>query len=98
VNDFDYILNNAISLFIIIPLVAFIASLFWKNHHEKPIAFIVQFTKGFFIAATVAYAVLWFMNGSEPVNQKLFTIYQTDRFVFAIQFYYDLVTVVFSIV
>lgn len=97
-NDFDYILNNAISLFILVPLLAFMASLFWQNKQEKPIALIVLFTKGFFIAATVAYAVLWAMNGSTPVSQKLVTLYQTDRFVFAIQFYYDLVTVVFSIV
>ncbi len=97
-NNFEYILNQSISLFIIIPLLAFFASLFWKNHQEKPIARIVQFTKGFFIVATVAYAVLWFINGSTPVNQKLVTIYQTDNFVFAIQFYYDLITVVYSIV
>jgi NADH:ubiquinone oxidoreductase subunit 5 (subunit L)/multisubunit Na+/H+ antiporter MnhA subunit len=98
VNNFGYILNNSISLFIIIPLLAYIASLFWKNHQEKPIALIVQFTKGFFIVATMVYAVLWFINGSTPVNQKLVTLYQTDHFVFAIQFYYDLITMVYSIV
>jgi NADH:ubiquinone oxidoreductase subunit 5 (subunit L)/multisubunit Na+/H+ antiporter MnhA subunit len=98
VNNLDYILSQSISLFIIIPLAAFFASLFWKNHQEKPIARIVQFTKGFFIVATVAYAVFWFINGSTPVNQRLVTIYQTDNFVFAIQFYYDLITVVYSIV
>src|SRR5687768_8556982 len=97
-NQLDIILNQAISLFIIIPLLAFILSLFWKNHQEKPIARIVLFTKAFFITATVVYAVLWFVNGRVPVNQILVTLYQTDHFVFAIQFYYDLITVVYSIV
>ncbi|MES2882987.1 MAG: proton-conducting transporter membrane subunit, partial [Bacteroidota bacterium] len=97
-NNFDYLLNNSISLFIIIPLLAFIASLFWKNHHEKPIAFIVLFTKGFFIVATLVYAALWFVNGGTPVSQHLITLYKTENFVFAIQFYYDLITVVYSIV
>lgn len=97
-NQIEYILNQSLPLFIIIPLLAFIASLFWKNHQEKPIAFIVLFTKAFFIGATLIYAVLWFINGSIPVNQKLFTVYQTEHFVFAIQFYYDLITLVYSIV
>lgn len=97
-NDFDYLLNQSIFLFILIPLVAFVASLFWQNKQEKPIIRIVQFTKGFYVIAAVAYAVLWAINGSVPVNQRLFTVYQTDHFVFAIQFYYDLITVVYSIV
>jgi NADH-quinone oxidoreductase subunit L len=92
------LLNQSISLFVIVPLLAFIASLFWENKQEKPIARIVLFTKAFFIVATVVYAALWFINGSKPVNQRLFAIYETGHFVFAIQFYYDLITVVFSIV
>lgn len=92
------ILERFISLFTIIPLLAFFASLPWQNKQEKPIALIVLITKAFYIIATVAYAVLWFINGSIPVNQRLVTLYQTDEFVFAIQFYYDLATVVYSIV
>ncbi|HEX8315004.1 MAG TPA: proton-conducting transporter membrane subunit, partial [Flavisolibacter sp.] len=97
-NDFDSVLNQSISLFIFIPLLAFIASLFWQNKQEKPIARIVLFTKAFYIGAAIIYAVLWFINGRTPVNQKLVTLYQTDHFVFAIQFYYDLITAVYSIV
>ena len=97
-NQFDNILNHSIGLFILIPLLAFATSLFWKNHQEIPIALIVQFTKGFLIVATLGYAVLWFVNGRSPVNQKLLTLYETDHFVFAIQFYYDLITAVYSIV
>lgn len=97
-NQLDYILSQSISLFIFIPLLAFLVSLFWQNKQEKPIARIVLFAKAFYIAAALLYAVLWFINGATPVNQKLVTLYQTDHFVFAIQFYYDLITVVYSIV
>ena len=97
-NSFDNILNQAISLFVIIPLLAFIATLLWRNRQEKPIAGIVQFTKAFYIIAAVVYAVLWFMNGHTPVNQRFATLYQTEHFVFAIQFYYDHITAVYSIV
>ena len=94
----DYILNQSIGLFIFIPLLAFFASLFWQNKQEKPIAGIVQFTKAFYIIAVVVYAVLWLINGHTPVNQKFLTLYQTEHFVFAIQFYYDHITAVYSIV
>lgn len=97
-NQFNNILPPSISLFVIIPFIAFFATLFWQNKQEKPIATIVQLTKAFFIIATVTYAILWLVNGCTPVNYKLVTLYQSDRFVFAIQFYYDHVTAVFSIV
>ncbi len=97
-NQFDNILNQSISLFVIIPLVAFFATLLWQNKQEKPIILIVQITKAFYIIAAVAYAVLWFVNGRIPVNVQFLTLYQTDHFVFAIQFYYDHITAVYSIV
>lgn len=97
-NSFDNILNQGVGWFSIIPLLAFLASLLWKNKQEKPIAWIVQFTKAFYIIAAVAYAVIWFVNGRVPVNQRFATLYETDHFVFAIQFYYDHITAVYSIV
>ena len=97
-NQLNNILNQSLALFIIIPLLAFFISLFWQNKQEKPIAFIVQFTKAFYMAAAVIYAALWFINGRSSVNQTSITFYKTDHFVFAIQFYYDLITVVYSIV
>ncbi len=97
-NQFGYILNQSIGLFIFIPLLAFFATLFWQNKQERPIAWIVQFTKAFYIIAAIAYALLWFIDGRTPVNQKLTTLYQTEHFVFAIQFYYDHITAVYSIV
>ncbi len=96
--NINNILVQSISLFVIIPLLAFLTSLFWRNRQEKPIAWIVLFTKAFFILATVVYALFWFVNGSVPVNQKLVTLYETKHFVFAIQFYYDHITAVYSVV
>src|SRR5688500_20393412 len=97
-NSFDNILNQAISLFVIIPLLAFIATLLWRNNQEKPIAGIVQFTKAFYIVAAVVYAVLWFMNGRTPVIQQIITLYKTEHFVFTIKFYYYLLTAMLCLV
>lgn len=92
------ILQQSIGLFILIPLAAFTATLFWNNKQEKPIAYIVQFTKGFFILASLLFATGWLLNGRTPIDHKLLTVYQTDHFVFALHFYYDEITMVFSIV
>lgn len=97
-NQLDIILNQAISLFAIVPLIAFFATLLWQNKHERPIARIVLFTKAFYIIAAIVYAVLWFINGHTPVDRRFITFYQTEHFVFAIQFYYDHITAVYSIV
>jgi len=97
-NNLDNILNQTIGLFAIIPLLAFVFTLFWQNKREKPIAITVQFTKGFYIVTVLTYGIIWIANGSIPVSQKGFTIYKAEHFVFAIQFYYDHLTAVYSIV
>ena len=91
-------MNHLLILFIAIPMLAFFASLVWQNKSERPIANIVRFAKVFNIVVAVSFAVWWMLNGFEPIDYKLATLYETEHFVFAIQLYYDEVTVVFSIV
>lgn len=91
-------MNQLLVLFITIPLLAFVVSLFWQNKSERPIANIVWFTKVLYIVLAVLFAVWWVVNGLKPVSYHLATLYKTDDFVFAIQLYYDEITAVFSIV
>lgn len=91
-------MNQLLTIFTAVPLLAFIASLFWENKSERPIANIVQFTKAFYIAASLLLAGWWLFNGQQPIHHHLATLYKTEHFVFALQFYYDDVTAVFSIV
>src|SRR5678816_1126503 len=91
-------MNQLLILFIGVPLLAFLVSLFWKNKNEKPIALIVRFTKVFYIILSITFFVLWALNGSDPVIYTIATLYQSEDFVFAVQLYYDEITAVFSIV
>jgi len=91
-------MNQLLVLFIFIPFVAFLVSLFWQNKSEKAIGKIVRFTKVLYILVSVSFAVWWMLNGLEPVSYHLVTLYQTDHFVFAFELYYDEITAVFSIV
>lgn len=92
------ILHQSLLLFTLVPLLAFVATLLFTNKQERAIARIVIATKVFYILGALLYAGLWLVNGAVPINEKVVGIYETDHFVFAIQFYYDEVTLVYSLV
>ncbi len=91
-------MDQLLALFIGLPLLAFIITLFWKNRNERPIGRVVRYTKISYIVLSFSYLVWWISNGHNPVGYKLVTLYQSEHFVFAIQFFYDEITAVFSIV
>jgi NADH-quinone oxidoreductase subunit L len=97
-NQLENILSQSLSVFIIVPLIAFLITTLLKNKNEKAIGVIVRIAKLTYIFLAVLFAAGWIVNGLAPLNYKLATLYQTEHFVFAIQFYYDEVTAVFSIV
>ena len=92
------ILSQSLSAFIFIPLIAFFITIFLKNKSEYIIGVVVRIAKVSYIILSVLFAVGWIVNGLTPISDRLATVYQTDHFVFAIQFYYDEITAVFSIV
>jgi NADH-quinone oxidoreductase subunit L len=91
-------MNQLLVLFVAIPFLAFIISLFWQNKSEKAIGKLVRFTKVLYILVSVLFAVWWIANGLKPVSYHLATLYQTDHFVFAFELFYDEVTAVFSVI
>lgn len=91
-------MNQLPILLIAVPLFAFFATLLWQNKNEKPIGYIVRFTKVFNIILSFVMAAWWLSNGLTPVNTHIATLYQTEHFVFALQLHYDEVTAVFSVV
>ncbi len=91
-------MNQLLPAFILLPLLAFLVSLFFKNKEEKSISFIAQFVTALYILSAIAFAIGWGVNGFNAINEKLITLYKTEHFVFIIQFYYDQVTAVYSIV
>lgn len=92
------LMNQLLALFIAIPFLSFLMSLFWQNKSEKAIAKIVNFTKLLYIAVAVIFAIWFIFNGLTPISYHLATLYQTDHFVFAFELFYDEITAVFSII
>ena len=91
-------MNQLLVLFIAIPFLAFLVSLFWQNKSEKAIGKIVRFTKLLYILVAVSFALWWIFNGLKPISYHLATLYQTNHFVFAFELFYDEITAVFSII
>jgi NADH-quinone oxidoreductase subunit L len=91
-------MNQLLALFIAIPFVAFLISLFWQNKSEKAIGKLVRLAKVLYILVSISFAVWWIANGLKPVSYHVATLYQTDHFVFAFELFYDEVTAVFSVI
>jgi NADH-quinone oxidoreductase subunit L len=91
-------MNYSLSLFILLPLLSFFLTLRFKNKQERIISFIAQMTTVVYIVSAVALVVMWGINDFEPFNEKLITLYKTAGFTFVIQFYYDHITAVYSVV
>ena len=87
-----------LSLFILIPLISFLITLMFKNKQEKMISFIVQGTTALYVIASIIVSIIWGVNDFKPIDEKLVTIYRTEGFAFVIQFYFDHLTAVYSMV
>src|SRR5215213_8051065 len=91
-------MNYLLSLFILVPLLAFLVSLFFKNKQEKPLSLVVLFTTAVYVVAAIILSIFWGLNNFLPVNENLITLYKTEGFAFVIQFYYDRITAAYSII
>jgi NADH:ubiquinone oxidoreductase subunit 5 (subunit L)/multisubunit Na+/H+ antiporter MnhA subunit len=49
------------------------------------------------IGLAVLFAAWWMWDGLKAVDYELLTLYKSDHFVFALHFYYDEITAVFSL-
>lgn len=97
-NSVASILHQTIPLFVLVPATAFLLTLLWKNKNEKPIGLIVRITKVLVILMALAFFAGWLYTGREVISSTGITLYQTDHFVFAVRFFYDEITAVFSVV
>ncbi len=87
-----------ITVFIALPLLAFFSSLFFKNKQERQIVTVVELVTLGLLLMSVLFAVVWIIQGGTTISQELVTVYRTEGFAFVFQFYYDSITVVFSLV
>ena len=78
-DQLENILSQSLSLFIIVPLVAFLITTLLKNKNEKAIGVIVLIAKLTYILLAVLFMAGWIINGITPISYKLATLYQTEH-------------------
>jgi len=91
-------INYFILSFVLLPLFAFVVTLFAKEGKEKLISSITTYAIGTVFFSLVGFAGYWIFLGAEILNIKEVLIYQSKDYIFLIDFYFDTVTAVYLLV
>lgn len=87
---------NFIHLLIILPLVGFLVSLFFKS--EKQQTYWIQGWLSISLLALVGLGISWAMQSFQGVELKELTILKTEHYHFFISLYFDRISFIFSLV
>lgn len=82
-------MEQYIQLFILIPLLGFLAILILPAVKEKSITTVVLSFLGLHILAFFMFSILWFVDGRHPISEHFMNIYQSKEFNFSLLFYFD---------
>ncbi len=83
---------------ILIPLMAWVFSLFIPAKSEGLLSCTAFFSVGLHLLLTWATIVLWFLNGHQTVELKQATLYNTEEYAFYTSFYFDKISAVYLFV
>lgn len=91
-------INYFILSFVLMPLLAFIITMFAKEHQEKWISNITTYTIGTVFFILTGFIGYWIFLGANNFNLKEILLYQNKEYTFLIDFYFDKVTAVYLFV
>jgi NADH-quinone oxidoreductase subunit L len=87
-----------LQLFILLPLLGFVLSVFIPKKKEKILSNIAIGTVGLHLIGTIAFIGFWLLNSHPVLDSKHVTLYKNHDFEFFIDFYFDNITAVFAFV
>ena len=90
-------MEQALQLFVFLPLFGFILSLFFSNSKEKAITSVAIATVGLHLLLLVYFIIQWVFSGYETLDYKHFTFYKEGSIEIFLDFYFDKITAVFSL-
>lgn len=91
-------LADLLQLFIVIPIIGFVLSIFIPEKRETALSNLAFITTISHLIFFLVFVVLWNQNGSTPLNIKEISIFKTPHYDFFIDFYFDGVSAVFLFV
>ncbi len=80
------------AILVIIPIVGFVLSLFVPDKKENIIAFLAFSTVGLHLLLAQIFITLWLFNGHKQLNLKDIVFFQSNDYVFFLDFYFDKIT------
>lgn len=89
---------NILPIFLIIPFLGFLASVFVHRRNEVLHSRVAFGTAGIQNILAIGFTLYWAFSGGKALNIKEFVIYSTPNYEFFVDFYFDRVTAVFLVV
>ncbi|MBK9330791.1 MAG: hypothetical protein IPM95_16155 [Sphingobacteriales bacterium] len=91
-------MEHLLQLFIYLPLLAFLLSLFINKNSERPIATIAIASISVHLMILIVITALWIWNSFTTIDIKHLVLYKSKHFEFFINFYYDVTTAAYAMV
>jgi NADH-quinone oxidoreductase subunit L len=91
-------MEHLLQFFILLPIVGFAISLFFRVRNENAIAGTAIITMGFQLVGLLLFILTWVSNGSNTLDIKHFTFYKEGNVEIFIDLFFDKITAVFAFV
>ncbi len=91
-------MTSLLNIFLLIPLIGLILSLIIQPKKEILISRVAFYTAGLSFLSILVYSFLWIKNGFQAINLKEVAIYQSKNYEFAVDLYFDKITLVYLFV
>lgn len=91
-------MQQLLQIFILIPLLGFIFSLFFNRRNENVISSIAISAAGIQLLAALVFSVMWLTQTHPVLDLKYLVLYKTADLEFFIDFYFDKTTAAYLLV
>jgi len=91
-------MQQALQVFVWIPLLGFLASLLVPRNRERTIAWISTGTVGLQLVGFLSFLAFWSVNQFPSLDAKHITLYKAGNIEIFIDFFFDRITAVFALV
>lgn len=89
---------NLIHLFVLIPVLGFVLSLFFGKTRESALSRTAYFTVGLNLALSVVYIAYWAAHSAPPLNFRDVALYHDAHYSFVLDFFFDYISATFLVV
>lgn len=90
-------MEQILQLFIFLPLLGFVLSLFFNNTQEKLISGVAYTSVGVQLIGIISFTIYWLLQHAPTINLKHFVFFKEENIEIYLDFYFDKTTAVFSL-